>query len=132
MTDEERVEDLRAIWGPPPAEPGARSVWEHAMRMLAVLPDAVADLVEVEGTTQTSLPSAFGPLLPQLEADVVWRFLCVRAQEDVRDAVVDVFVDPFWQVTLHGRTAVQRSRLMDRLADDVADNLGRIALIDPR
>ena len=132
MRQNQRIEDLRIVWGPPPTEPSARSVWEHGMELLSELPEAVSSLVEKEGTTFTSIEKTFSSLLPRLERDVTLRFLMVRVQEDLRDAVLEVLREQPWEAFLFGYTPLQRTRTAYRLSEDVNDNISRIILMEPR
>ena len=131
MDRDERIEELKAVWGPPPDDPIERSIWEHGKKLLADLPGVVSTVVREQGTDHHTLQEIFGEFLPDLEAEVVWRYLTEREREEVLNSAKDVLGREMWQTILHGRTPVQKTRIAQRLADDVANQLARIALSYP-
>ena len=131
MERDGRIEELRSEWGPPPTDLMERSAWGHLMELLADLPDVVAAMVSDQGTDHPTLLEVFGKFLPDLEAEVTWRYVSEKLDEDVLDAARDVLRNEVWGTVLHGRTSVQRTRLAKRLADDVNNNIARVWLDNP-
>lgn len=131
MDRDQRLETMRAVWGPAPTDPVLWSSWEHGNELKAKLPEVIAELVEHDVSEHPTLVTIFDTLLPQLEGEIAWQYILVKARDDVRDAVLVVLQEQPWQSMIAGLSRVNRSRIADRLADDVANNLGRVAWTNP-
>ena len=131
MDRDQRLDVMRDVWGPAPTDPVLWSDWERGNELKAKLPEVITQLVEQDISEHPTLVTTFDTMLPRLQGEVVWQYLLVRARDDVRDAVLVVLQEPPWQAMLAGHSPVKRSRIADRLADDVANNLGRVALTNP-
>lgn len=132
MERRERFEMLMVVWGPPPSDPGDRSVWKHGLWLLSEVPDLVEALVIEEGSVHETLTAFFGlEGLAELEAAASEHFLCNWGQEEVRNATVSVLSREPWVRELAGLTAFRRTRLVDRLADDVALKMALAVLRNP-
>jgi len=128
----ERFEMLMVVWGPPPGDPGDRSVWMHGLSLLSEVPELVEALVMEEGSVHKTLTAFFGlEGLAELEALVSEHFLCRRKQEEVRDAAASVLFEEPWVREFAKLSAFQRTRLLDRLADDVAIRMALAVLRNP-
>ena len=131
MAKDDRVEELKATYGPPPADPIQRSIWEHGLELLADLPEHVAAVVRAQGSDHPTLQEIFGDLLPDLEAEVVWRYIRERKREEVLSAAKEVLGSGIWPPMLIAARPVQKTRITARLADDAANHMGRIVLGTP-
>lgn len=131
MDRDHRLDMMRDVWGPPPTDPVLRSDWDRGNELKAKFPEVIAQLVEQDNSQHPTLTTNFGTLLPMLEGEVVWQHLLVRARDHLRDAVLVVLRDQPWQSMIAGVSPVNRTRIADRLADDVANNLGRVAWTNP-
>lgn len=131
MDRDHRLEIMRDVWGPAPTDPVLRSDWERGNELKAKLPDVLSQFAEQDLSERSSLVTIFGTLLPMLQGEVVWQHLLVRARDHLRDAVLVVLQDQPWQLMIAGVSPVTKTRIADRLADDVANNLGRVAWTNP-
>lgn len=130
MRRDEFLDHLKDVWGPPPPDPGDRSVWLQGLELWAVLPDTVADLVVMEGTIHRTLVEVFGDWLPALEAEVVELFFGRRNQDTFLEAAKESLAQEPWKAQVFGRTPSTRTKLAERLADDVEVNV-KLVIIEP-
>lgn len=120
------------MWGPPPSDPSQRTVWEHGLWLLSELPDLLARLVIDEGSTRPTLVDTFGlEALAELEASVAEQFLCRRQGENMREVVITVLAQPPWVGSASELPAATRTRVADRLAEDIVLNIMSVILRHP-
>jgi len=88
-------------------------------------------LVETNEPVHASLSDVFDGFLEEVEADVVWEFVRKRCSEPLRAAAERVLDHPLWVHLVEDATAVQQTRVLDRLTEEVADNVGRLIFFNP-
>jgi len=131
MDFDERYAELQAEYGPPPTDPMERSTWLHGIELVARAPDALQTLVETNKPIHDSLREVFDGFLAAVEADVVWEFVRKRCSEPLRAATERVLDRPLWAHLTEAKTAVQKTRVLDRLTEEVADNVARLIFFNP-
>ena len=125
MVPAELIEELRGTWGPAPIDPERRVLWNESLELLAQVPALLAKKVKDEGTSHTSLVTAFGSLeqLSVFEAECIGRFLTDRTPETLHELVMEMTEEPPWLNLIGSLSRVQKSRIRKRLAEDIGDNL---------
>ena len=131
MTLDERVQELQAEYGPPPTDPMERSAWQYGIELVAKSPDRVAALASEHDAVHETLAETFNGFIADVEGDVAWEFVRFRRSEPLRAAVERVIRRPLWSHLVMKLNAVQRTRTVDRLTEEVADNIARLILFDP-
>ena len=69
-------------------------------------------------------------ILADLEAACISRFLCIKQLESLDDVVHEITGLPPWDGTFQGFSAVKRSRLRKRVAEDIMNHLAIIVVRD--
>ena len=128
MVPTELVEELRGTWGPAPVNPEHRVQWEESMELMAQVPVLLADKLKNEGTPYPSLVRDFGSLeqLAIFEVQCIGRFLTQRTVETMHDVVVEITEQPPWTQLFGSLSRVQKSRLRERLDEDLINNIALI------
>ena len=128
MVPTELVEELRGTWGPAPVNPEHRVQWEESMELMAQVPVLLADKLKNEGTPYPSLVRDFGSLeqLAIFKVQCIGRFLTQRTVETMHDVVVEITEQPPWTQLFGSLSRVQKSRLRERLDEDLINNIALI------
>ena len=125
MVPTELVEELRGTWGPAPVDPEHRVQWEESMELMAQVPALLSEKIKNEGTLYPTLVRDFGSLeqLAIFEVECIGRFLTQRTLETIHDVVVEITEQAPWAQLFGSLSRVQKSRLRERLSEDLINNM---------
>ncbi len=120
MEHEAFLDDLRGMYG------GGSPEQEERLQELAAIPGGMKAKVKAEGTRTAALTRVFGDHLEamaEIQAACVEEILLHEGHPDIRRIVHDVMRRSPWERLIGGLDAVERSRLLTDLVDDVRLNL---------
>ena len=95
------------------------------MELMAQVPALLAEKIRNEGTPYPSLVRDFGSLeqLAIFEVQCIRRFLTQRTLETMHVVVVEITEQPPWAQLFESLNWVQKSRLRNRLEEDLINNI---------